>query len=97
MTLRAARRDVVDEQAVEGVDLDVRLVREHRRARSRRARRIVNSGDFSAFTRIGDDDAVEQARAARDDVDVAVGQRIERAGIDGESVACVDSAIASGT
>ena len=30
----------------------------------------------------GDDDPVEQARAARDDVDVAVGQRVERAGID---------------
>jgi hypothetical protein len=29
-------------------------------------------------------DLVEQTRAARDDVDVTVGQRIERAGVDGE-------------
>ena len=32
-----------------------------------------------------DDDAVEHAGAAPDDVDVTVGQRIERAGINGQS------------
>ena len=79
--LRAAPRHVVDEQTFEGVDLDVRLVAEH------------GAGDLDALVhreerclfRVDenrDDDAVEQAGAAGDDVDVAVGQRIEGAGID---------------
>ena len=31
-----------------------------------------------------DDDAIEEPRAARDDVDVAVGQRVERTRINGK-------------
>ena len=80
--LRLPPLDVVDQQAVEGVDLDVRQVLEDR-ARDldplvhREQRRLLGVDQDR------DDDAIEQPRAARDDVDVAVGQRIERARIDG--------------
>ena len=80
--LRLAPRDVVDEQAVERVHFDVRLFLEDRprdldplgHREQRRLLRVHQDRD---------DDPIEQARAARDDVHVTVGQRIERPGIDG--------------
>ena len=82
MTWAPRRRDVVDEQPVERVDLDVRLVLEHGpddvdALLHREERRLLGVDEDR------DDDPVEQPRAARDDVDVAVRERIEGAGIDG--------------
>jgi len=72
--------DVVHQQPVEGVDLHLGVGLEHL-ARDldpllhREHRRLLRVDED------GDDDPIEHARAARDDVDVAVGQRIERPGV----------------
>ena len=78
-----AARHVVDQQPVEGVHFDIAVGLEHARAISTRSsmreqRRLLGVDENR------DDDAVEQPRAARDDVDVSVGQRIERARVDGQ-------------
>ena len=81
--LRPAPLDVVDQQPVERIDLDVGVIREHGPRDldplvDREERRLLGVHEDRH------DDAVEQPRAAQDDVDVAVGQRIERAGINGD-------------
>ena len=72
---------VVDQQAVEGLDLDVGAALEHL-ADDRDALVALNSGVFSTLTSTATMIRSKIARAALDDVDVAVGQRIERPGID---------------
>jgi hypothetical protein len=72
---------VLDEQSLEVVDLDARVlpddVADHRDAlldgEERRLLRVVQHGH---------DDAVERAQAALEDADVSVRDRVERAGID---------------
>ena len=44
----------------------------------------VNSGDLSDVDQNRDDDLIEEARPALDDVHVTHRQRVERAGIDGD-------------
>jgi hypothetical protein len=72
----AAAPRVFHQQSTEGIDLDVRILAEH----------FADDGDAligrkqRILLRIHqhrDDDPLEQVRAAKNDVDVAVGQRIE--------------------
>jgi len=79
--LRLTSVDVIDQQPVEGVDLDVWQTAKdcagdldallHRE--ERRLLRIDQNRH---------DNAIEQPGPSRDDVHVPVGQRVERAGID---------------
>ena len=90
MTPGVLAASVVDEQAVEGVHFDVggaleHLARDVDALRHREERRLLHVDQDR------DDDAIEEARAALDDVDVAVGQRIERAGIDGDDAHVLSS------
>ena len=78
---------VVDEQAAEGVHLDVRQVGEDLAGQSRSAPSTWKQRRLLDVHEDRHDDALEQARAARDDVDVAVGQRVEGPGIDRHLVA----------
>ena len=77
----------VDRQAVEALDLD-RGRRDRRHAvsggadRPRSASRRGSSGALRGLSRTADDDAVEHAAARRDDVEMAVGDRVERARVD---------------
>jgi hypothetical protein len=73
---------VVDQQALEGVDLNVGQVSadlaEHLHP--------LLHGEERIFLRVeqqGDDQAVEEARGPLDEVEVAVGDRVERPRVDG--------------
>src|SRR6185437_8750577 len=75
--------NIVDQQPIERLDLDARVFLEYDarnldtliRREQRRLFRIRGNGD---------NDAIEEPRATHDDVDVAVRQRIEGAGIHSE-------------
>ena len=83
MTSALRARHVIDQQPVERVDLDVRASLEHL-AHDLDALLHAEQGRFLDVHQDRDDDLVEQVRAPLDDVDVPVGQRIERAWINGE-------------
>ena len=78
--LGAPPLQVLDEQTVEGIDLDIRLIPEHV---PKNFQPLVHGeqGLFFSVHQNRDRDAIEQPRAARDDVDMPVGRRIERSRI----------------
>ena len=94
---RASPPRVIDQQPVERVDLDVRILGEHfandRDPLLRREQRLLFLVDEHRHQ-----DALEQMRAAQNDVDVAVRQRIERAGKNRETtvwwIGCVHGWVA---
>ena len=80
--VRFPARHVIDQEPVESIDFDVRLRLEDLPSDldpfvHREQRRLFRVHEHR------DDDAIEEPRAARDDVDVPVGERVERPGIDG--------------
>ena len=82
--LRAAPLDVIHEQAFEGVHLDVRQTVEDRAGHLH----AFGQAEQRRFLRVdedGDDDPIEQPRTTGNDVDVPVGQRIERSRIHRDS------------
>src|SRR6202008_5209862 len=76
---RAPAPRVFDQQPVEGVDLDVRVLAEDL-ADDRDALVGGKQRVLLGVHQDGDEDPLEQVRAAEDDVDVTVGQRVEGPG-----------------
>ena len=83
------RADLVDEmreQPAEPARLDVRVVGD-RLAREVHAQVERQRGPFAGAFGHADDEPLEQARGAVDQVDMAVGDRVEGTGIDGDAAA----------
>jgi len=81
---RAAGTRVVDEQSLEALGLDVRVLAEHL---ANDAHALVGTEErlLLLVDEYRDDDALEEAGTPQDDVHVTVGQRIERARKDREA------------
>ena len=75
---------IVDEESSKCVDLDAGLIAEDFASRGD----ALLGGEQRGFVHVdqdGDDDPVEEFRSTLDDVDVAVGEGVERPGIDREA------------